>query len=151
MDREIKFRGWNKKNKKWVSGYYLKNRSLHFVVADEFATPEKTWEDYEVEEDSVGQYVGVKDKNGIEIYEGDMLLSEHYPFKDNGKPNYYGVVEWIDCNVGFEITTYVAKESNAHGISDGINMGVCSDDLATLYEVVGNVYDNKDLLKYYEL
>lgn len=37
--REILFRGWNKKNKKWLYGYYCVNRGEHFIAPDEFVNP----------------------------------------------------------------------------------------------------------------
>ena len=37
--REILFRGWNEKNKKWIYGYYLVNRGEHFIAPDEFVNP----------------------------------------------------------------------------------------------------------------
>ena len=47
--RKIKFRGYNIKNQRWLYGYYLVNRGKHFVVEDEICTPDKTWEDFEVD------------------------------------------------------------------------------------------------------
>ena len=91
--REIKFRGFNKKRNTWIVGYYLQNRGADFVCPDEFATG-KTWEDYEVEPETVGQYTGVKDRNGREIYEGDIItLYEN--------PKYEYVVEWIEGKAMF--------------------------------------------------
>ena len=71
MNRQIKFRGYNFKNKQWIYGYYFVNRWKHFVVEDEIAPPDKTWEDFEVDPESVGQFVC--DADGVDIYEGDIV------------------------------------------------------------------------------
>ena len=73
MKREIMFRGWNKKNKRWLYGYYCVNRDEHFIAPDEFVNPLASYEDYVVDADTVGQYTGLKDKKGKKIFEGDIL------------------------------------------------------------------------------
>ena len=70
--RTIKFRGYNKKRGIWLYGNYILNRGAHFIAPQEFAD-DKTWEDYEVEEDSIGQYTGLVDNKGSEIFEGDIF------------------------------------------------------------------------------
>ena len=84
MKREIKFRGFNKKNRVWLYGFYLQNRGAHFVCPDEFATG-KDWDDYEIVPESLGEFAGLKDCNGHDIYEGDFVI---FPY------GFSGLVTW---------------------------------------------------------
>ena len=81
MGRQIEFRGYNLKNKKWLYGYYLFNRGKHFIVQDEVVNPFEEESDFEVDPESVGQFVGVF-KSHLSIgtyldynylYEGDLV------------------------------------------------------------------------------
>ena len=71
MNRQISFRGYNLKNKKWLYGYYLVNRGKHFIAEEGLQPPGMTWEDFEVDPESVGQKVG--EVGGVELYEGDIV------------------------------------------------------------------------------
>lgn len=115
--RTIKFRGYNPKNNKWIYGYYLVNRGLHFIVEDGIAPPQNTWEDYEVEPETIGQYTGKNDKNGTEIYEGD-------------------IVKRLDIKVGGAIVWREEQSAFRCAFGNYVFFIVCED-----FEVIGNIYD----------
>lgn len=121
--REIKFRGWNGKNKKWIYGYYFVNRGEHFISPDEVVNPLVSYNDFVVDKDSVGQYTGVKDKNGKEVYDGDIVSS--------GATT--GVVVY-DCEqAGFVVQKEKTIELRFYSL-----LGI---------EVIGNIHDNPELIK----
>lgn len=125
--REILFRGWNKKNKKWLYGYYCVNRGEHFIAPDEFVNPLASYEDYVVDDDTVGQYTGMKDAKGVKIFEGDIIVGEAYPY----------IIQYHE-----EYSQFVAVPKPDVTISiyqQWVNM--CG------LVVIGNVYENQEHIK----
>ncbi len=139
--REYKFRGKIKETGEWVYGTLLiipappqcignKKPDAYFI---QFANPRYTpdWNmpyqmvQAEVIPETVGQYTGLHDKNGKkEIYEGDIIT--------NGDKNIKYIVEWHD-------TGLKARQWNN---SSYIGLEYWKSQI----EVIGNIYDNKDLL-----
>lgn len=134
MKRTIKFRGYNKKNNKWIYGYYLVNRGQHFIVEDGIANPLNTWEDYLVEEETIGQFTGLLDKNGVEIYPNDIISSLNRRVVgyvvDSVRAYCYDVV-WIKHPSDEKRWTL---------------WGVVEIDNNGNIEVIGNTYDNPELI-----
>lgn len=118
--REILFRGWNKKNKRWIYGYYFTYRGYHFISPDDKVNPLDTYEDYVVDADTVGQYTGLKDKKGKKIFEGDIL------------------------NVDFLDVTRTVSYCKDRFVCVATNM--VNYDLHNVYKdccVIGNIHQNK--------
>lgn len=84
------------------------------------------------------KYTGLKDKNGVEIYEGDVC------FSDGGLDDYWYVVEWVFA--GWQTVTYKKPESSVRGISDGVNQSYLEPDIADYLTVIGNIHENPELL-----
>ena len=132
--RTIKFRAKNLDGE-WVCGFYVEEErqtingfeKKHFIVNDGY--------DY-VKPDTVGQFTGLYDKDGKEIYEGDIIKYTHEICIEDGSGTYVGAVSFCegvfclhedsDCTVAT-----VIYESEEYG-------GIC---------VIGNIHDNPELLK----
>lgn len=128
--REILFRGKRTDNGEWVEGYYYKakyyrtNGELCDYITvpnlDEYIIPSPK---YVVDASTIGQYTGLKDKNGTNIFEGDIVL-----LKGDEEP--YQVAFDESCfQVYGNSICYVMDNFYDHDI-----------------EVIGNIYDNPELL-----
>lgn len=123
--RESKFRGFNRKNGVWLYGFYLQNRGAHFVCPDEFAN-DKSWDDYEIDPETRGEYTGMVDRSKREIYEGDVLIW------DEGDESSVVVYDSQHALFGMQY------QGGIYGLYD------CNQNEL---EVIGNIHDNPELLK----
>lgn len=119
MNREIKFRGCSKQYKTWEKGFLVIHPDGQCFISRRF----KAGQWVEVVPESVGQYTGLEHKNGVEIFEGDILFDDHH--------EEYGLVSFEEgkFSVLWETET---------------------DDLFENYdvlEIAGNIYENPELLK----
>lgn len=140
MNREIKFRAWDK-----VLNEHLPNIQNH-LGNDEWAFVNILKENgnrYIVE-----QFTGLHDKNGVEIYEGD-ILSKVSISELGGLIQYFYLVFWSSSDQGFKTKQYVLDENEEgsywriknEGIFDSLVM------VKTYNHVVGNIHLNPELIK----
>lgn len=139
--REIKFRGWN--GKMWIYGYYFVNRGEHFISPDEVVNPLVSYNDFVVDKDSVGQYTGLKDKNGVEIYEGDIL--QELPRGEYAEATGIPLPELEDLPADGGRMVSVVYEAPSFEFAPN-EYGYIFLNNPHLFRVIGNVHDNPELL-----
>ena len=132
-NRVVKFRGKRVDNGEWVVGYYwsndLGNHFIRQIIDGEY---NYVCTDYEVDPEIVGQYTGLKDKNGVEICEGDIVTAHAQAYRAIGE-----VRSRIDG-------LWLLYPAYQHGKLWGLSPNPKGQ---TKVEVIGNIHDNPELLK----
>lgn len=129
--RTIKFRGKSLDSGEW---YYGNLYDKDTAGRTHIGTTKKGC--LNIDPDTVGQFTGLKDKNGVEIYEGDVV--EVYDFASSYASKYKGKVcvrrgAWCVEHILFDSDIYTPL--------------VFDDFAGRKTEVIGNIYDDQDLLK----
>lgn len=152
MNRVVKFRGKRCKDGEWVYGSYVESDTSWSK-----GRPHKSWilpspmtnggwfsirNAYPVIDETVCQFTGLVDKNGNEIYEKDIIKAINYYSKtiNKQKPK-TGYIAWLAQECGFVI---VWKEYDSRLGHRNRGSGY---DYDNSIEVIGNVFDNPQLLK----
>lgn len=143
MNREIKFRGKRSKDDEWVYGGLVYRLPKHpEIIINEYITHQNgECEDnfvfyQDIYEDTVGQFTGLQDKNGKEIYEGDILMCIGER-NDNKGRKYYRKVLFDNGAFGMTVPEYKFISALCNHVVNGkLN-----------WEVIGNIYDNPELLE----
>lgn len=124
--RELLFRGKTLDDPEWVYGYYVRQYEAHIIYFKEI--DENGFIHRHIYPETIGQYTGLRDRNGRKIFEGDIV-------KCSDGENYQVVFEQRNNSAYFGLAT---TENDTWVFED-----IITSNLA----IVGNIYDNPELLK----
>lgn len=144
--RPIKFRAKRIDTGTWVYGHYFKTpltqenidtppeNGWFFLTGQPRHCIEQDFVAYEIDPKTLGEFTGLHDKNGKEIWEGDIAnISWTNPYTEELRYTERGEMRWLEKEAQF---AFFVKDSLLH--EDMTNLEI---------EVLGNIYENPELLK----
>lgn len=127
--REILFRGKSKNSKRWRVGNLVQTL-IYGEYYCRITVDDGNISSYLVNNETVGQYTGIDDKNGVKVFEGDIIRThDTYP-GDNPNYTFTGVVKYCDSSFVVERGPVTYHRWMDYEI-----------------EVIGNIYDNPEMVK----
>jgi len=131
--REIKFRGKDPKMGVWAYGSYVNTTFQPYIIDGTMLSDHI----HVVDPESVGQCIGYKDLNGKDIFEGDIVKTKQAVYED------ISVIIWDD--LGYKLRpTIELPQSSFRKFRHGDTSPIAN---YFKFEIIGNVYDNPELIE----
>ena len=130
MEREIKFRFWDGEEMMYSDLYTFEENMIRFLPDD---LPSVGITD-------VMQYTGLKDKNGKEIYEGDVVRCYHFTDRFKKKRYLHHTVKWDEEKALFK---FVSSDSKEESLKNGTCMAWVYMKNSKQIEIIGNIHEDK--------
>lgn len=141
MNRPIKFRGKSIFDEEWLYGdLVLSSDMMRYAI---LVNDKNCYDECEVIPSTIGQFTGLYDKNGKEIYEGDILQADRFNAS-------LCVVSWSTERATFAYRFYYKKIDDTHEIDRKTSCEYTIGDWMKIEKdlaIIGNIYDNPDLMK----
>lgn len=143
MNREILFRGQKSSTKEWIEGSLIINKAGDHVITQVIENPVHLgtlngW-CFAVLAETIGQYTGLKDKNGVKIFEGDVCK-----YDDNENMS-----DWVsgETFVVIGLKGRFTARMKPYDNHNGTNQNTMNEDVEDCVEVIGNIHSNPELLE----
>lgn len=133
--RELKFRAWDKSRKTMGFKY------ADFSVKNGVLVAENYGPDGNIQQLPIMQFTGLRDCNGVDVYEGDVVTRDDYPFVSEGLVNYRGEVYFDENALVWAVAMHVISD-RVRGAACGFSLNEHDD-----YRVIGNIHENPELLE----
>jgi len=137
MKRDILFRGKSPKGH-WVYG--MPSYDLKYIFND---SNYDSHDQFEIIPETIGQFTGLTDKNGVKIFEGDIV---RWDDKSRGQYWRVGAIEWVKSHYRIAAYSFESKRPNDRWHST-FNFGCFAYEGDGVLEIIGNIHDNPELIK----
>ena len=126
--REILFRGKRIDSGEWAEGYYVPMGEYHYILTGRLElVPYLDFEHFPVNPETVGRFSGLTDRNGVKIFEGDIVHVKARSCSFTGCVIYWPEEARYVCKTKFDMRYAICNKFE--------------------FEVLGNIYDNPELLE----